>query len=43
MNEKQAAILALESLLESDLESEPLEEMVDDSITLEFDAIWQDR
>ena len=29
--------------LESDLESEPLEEMVDDSITLEFDAIWQDR
>lgn len=29
--------------LECDLESEPLEEMVDDSITLEFDAVWQDR
>lgn len=29
--------------LESDLESEPLEEMVDDSMALEFDAIWQDR
>lgn len=29
--------------LESDLESEPLEEMVDDSITLEFDALWADR
>lgn len=24
-------------------ESEPLEEMVDDSIAFEFDAMWQDR
>ena len=29
--------------LESDLESEPLEEMVDDSMALEFDQVWNDR
>lgn len=28
---------------ELDVESEPLEEMQEDSILLEFDAVWSDR
>lgn len=28
---------------ELDVESEPLEEMQEDSIMLEFDAVWSDR